>query len=200
MKINPQNKLRKNFFYNNLCIIVCIFCIVCLSTALSYHNSKITNYHLSSLKDGATVGPINITNKSTICRIQVISYANNYSTYISGEVLDNEYDTLYEFGKELWHESGYDSEGYWSEGVSSLTANLTFSEKGTYYIRFYDEQKSMFAIHIIIDLQKGSYIPHFQVGTLSLIFILLIWYFINRRWANEKLALAYEALKEAADD
>ena len=111
MKINPQQKLRNTFFYNNLCIIVCLFCIICFITSISYQTSSLKKFNFPSLKEGAKIGPIKVQNKSAIYKIIVHFKGNNSSTYISGEVLDKDKDTLYEFGKDLWHESGYDSEG-----------------------------------------------------------------------------------------
>ena len=66
-------------------------------------------------------------------------HGSNKSVYLSGEVQDADRDTLYEFGKEMWHEDGYDSEGYWSESDRDMKASLSFTELGTYYVQFNSE-------------------------------------------------------------
>ena len=200
MKINPQQKLRNTFFYNNLCIIVCLFCIICFITSISYQTSSLKKFNFPSLKEGAKIGPIKVQNKSEIYKIIVSFKGNNSSTYISGEVLDKDKDTLYEFGKDLWHESGYDSEGYWSESDRKMTAYLTFGEKGVYYIQFRTDENSIRDINITIEHQRGSYIAHFKVGTLFLLIIMIVGYFINTEWINTKVKIIYEKILEYADD
>ena len=114
--------------------------------------------------------------------------------------MDKDKDTLYEFGKDLWHESGYDSEGYWSESDRKMTAYLTFGEKGVYYIQFRTDENSIRDINITIEHQRGSYIAHFKVGTLFLLIIMIVGYFINTEWINTKVKIIYEKILEYADD
>ncbi len=196
MRINPQKKLRDNFFYNNLCIIICIFCIVSFVTSISYKNSSITTYNYNSLQEGTIIGPINVKNKNAIYKITIKFLAENAAVYFSGEVLDKNKDTIYEFGKDLWHESGHDSEGYWSESDRKMTVNLTFSEQGKYYLQFRTEEKLINHITITIELQKGSYIPHFAAGTLFFILIIIWGYILNKTWIKEKTEVLYEIMDE----
>lgn len=196
MIINPKDKLRKNLFYNNICLIICVFCIACFATALFFQISSIKSAKYANLQENSTYGPIKITNTNVIYKITAYFSGMNTSTYISGEVLDENQDTLYEFGKDLWHEEGYDSEGHWSESSREMSANLTFSEKGTYYIRFLTEEGSMNNISIKIELLKGSYIAHLQAGTLFFILMLIIFCTTNRVWLGEKLV----ELKESMED
>ena len=122
MLINPQQRKKNNLFYNNICFIVCIFCILCFSTGLFLQNSTIKEKKYTSTKD-YIVGPIKVPDKNQVFKITAFFNGSNSSTYITGEVLDENEDTLYEFGKDLWHEEGYDSEGHWSEADRKMTAN-----------------------------------------------------------------------------
>ena len=200
MRINPQQKLKNKLFYNNICIIVCLFCIICFLTVLFFQDSKVAEKTYYNLKEESVIGPVVIKNKSQIYKIIAYFKGNNQSTYISGEVLDENKDTLYEFGKDLWHEEGYDSEGYWSEAVRTMAADLTFSKKGTYFIQFRTDENSLDQITITFQLKKGSYIAHLQVGVIFFLVMFIVWYFINRDWIKEKMILLNDKLEEMSDD
>ena len=174
MRIYPQRVLQDRLLINNVCIIVCIFCLLCFFTALSQQNAKTKEYQYGTLpKEGILLGPIEVDKKSQIFKVNAHFSGSNTSTYISGEVLDKDKDTLYEFGKDLWHEEGYDSEGHWSEAERNLSAYLTFSEKGTYYIKMMAEEGAAGNISVSISRQKSSYVAHLEVG--SIFFMLMLF-------------------------
>ena len=199
MLINPQQRKKNNLFYNNICFIVCLFCILCFWTAMSLQGVS-SNSKKYYLQENSIVGPIKVEDKSQIYKVKAHFSGKNSSSYISGEVLDEDKDTLYEFGKDLWHEEGYDSEGHWSESDRDMVANLTFSEKGTYYLKFNTEENSMDNITITISVLKGSYIPHLQAGTSFILLLFFVWMFINRKWVREKLAVLNDKLEEMSDE
>ena len=199
MLINPQQRKKNLLFYNNICFIVCIFCIVCFFTAIHFQNSKVAE-KTYNLQENSIVGPIKVTDKSQVYKVKAHFSGDNSSSYISGEVLDENKDTLYEFGKDLWHESGYDSEGYWSESDRNMTADLAFSEKGTYYLQFNTEENSMKNITITIRLQKGSYVAHLQTGVMSMLLLLFVWIFINKIWVKEQLVILNDKLEEMSEE
>lgn len=200
MRIIPQQKLRDNLLYNNLCLIVCIFSILCFATAIFLHSGNVKTKTFTNLSEDAVFGPIKVDKKSQVYQITAHFMGDNSSSYISGEVLDEDQDTLYEFGKDLWHESGYDSEGYWSESDRKMVADLTFSEKGTYYIKFNTEENSMKFLKITVQLKRGSYVAHLEAGTLFLLFVTLCWCAINKKWVKEKLVILNDKLEELSDD
>ena len=127
-------------------------------------------------------------------------WAQNRSLYFSGEVLDEDKDTLYEFGKELWHEDGYDSEGYWVESDNKMQAYLTFSEEGKYYIQFHTEENAMSSVGLKITVKKGSGIPYFMVGFWLLIIVYCFFILLNKAWVSEMMYKLNDALEEMSDD
>ncbi len=142
MIIDPKKKLRDLYFYNNLLLIICIFCALCFITYFFLENAKAPkSYYTGTLVSGQIFGPIKVYKghpKIIAIDSRYLGADNNYE-YISGEVLDENENTLYEFGKELWRESGYDSDGYWAESDTNMSAKLVFSTPGTYFIRFNKE-------------------------------------------------------------
>lgn len=199
MKINIQEGLKKLLFYNNICLIVCIFCAVCFFTSNflihSYQKQKVYEIQQNGL-----IGPIEVTNKSVIYKINVYFSGRLSSKYISGEVLDENEDTLYEFGKDLWHEEGYDSDGHWSESERRMKVYLTFSEKGKYYLKFYTDKMNMDNITITISRLVASYIPHLGIGMIFFIFLLIIWLKMNKEWIKPKIDIINDKLMDMLEE
>ena len=146
-------------------------------------------------------GPIVVKKgQPKICKIRSLMYGENTNIYFSGEVLDKDKDTLYEFGKDLWHESGYDSEGYWSESDRNMEAKLAFTEPGTYYIQFHTDENMMKNISLEIVVKKGSGIPHLMMGMDLLIILYILFILMNKKWVCENLEKLNDALEEMSDD
>lgn len=201
MKINPKIRLENAKFYNTLCLIMAIFCVACFWTSFKMESDVLASKDYNSLQEGSIYGPIKVKKgESKICTIRASFYGSNYSAYFSGEVLDEDKDTLYEFGKDFWHESGYDSDGYWSESDNRMKADLTFSEEGTYYIQFNTENNSLYNIGIKIEVKKGSGIPHLMMGTIVLILLLIMFYINNTAWIEGLADKANDALEDMCDD
>ena len=199
MIIRPKQKLLNKLFYNNLMLIVVIFSIICFWTSINIQNGTKISRVDQNVREGQIYGPIKIDKKPKIYKVKAHFDGMESSSYISGEVLDEEKDTLYEFGKDLWHETGYD-DGYYDESDRDMVAYLTFSEKGTYYIQFNTEEKAMSNFSITLEQMKGSYVAHLQAGALVLIFVLILFYFLNMKWVNKKCCAINEALEEASED
>lgn len=191
MKIDPQRKLKNRIFYNNLCLLVSVFCIICFITSMFFQNSIKHQKTFYNVKENAIYGPIKISNTKSVYRIIATFTGMDSDTYISGEVLNEDKDTVYEFGKDLWHEQGYDSDGHWSESDRNMTTDLTFSEKGTYYIQFSSDDNAgrtiIPAINLTIETMNGSYVAHLQIGAIFLLIVICIFCFSNTEWVKEKL-------------
>lgn len=202
MLVDPKQKLRNRYFYNNLLLILSVFALLCIFTSIcleEINSPSVKRY--SYLQEGQTFGPIVITkNKPVIYEIKSYFRGDNDSSYISGEVLDEEKDTLYEFGKDAWHESGYDSEGYWSESDNSMTAKLAFTEPGTYYIKLGTENNKLSQFNIVLSRKTGSGIPHLMLGCYSLLLLCIAFVFLNIDWVKEKMVQLNDKLEDMSDD
>ena len=200
MIVNPKAGKETKYFYNNLMLIVSVFCAICFLTYFNVSSTDIAT-KTYNLDEGSTYGPIVVKKGQTkIACIEPRMWADNTSLYFSGEVLDEEKDTLYEFGKELWHESGYDSDGYWSESDRDMKAYLTFNEEGTYYIQFHTEENAMSNLSLKISVKKGSGIPYFIVGFWLLLFVYIFFILINKEWVSEMMDKLNDQLEEMSDD
>ena len=201
MLIDPKQKLKDKYFYNNLLLILSIFSLICIITSMCLEVGSINSKRYSNLKEGQAFGPIVVRkNKPVIYEIKSDFRGKNESSYISGEVLNEDNDTVYEFGKDSWHESGYDSEGYWVESDTDMLSKLTFSEPGTYYIKLSTENNKLSRFKITLSRKSGSGIPHFMLGTYVLLLLTITFVFLNMKWVKEKLIELNDTLEEMSDD
>lgn len=73
---------------------------------------RLNNYS----KDSSFVSPQFKVTKGEIYRVEFKNYVQNNSWMVMGiSILDEEDDLINEREAEFWHESGYDSDGAWSE-------------------------------------------------------------------------------------
>jgi hypothetical protein len=204
MKIVPNQKRLNTLFYNNLLLICALFCILCFLTSLFFQNgASRAEKKFHNLQNDALYGPIVVGERPQVYKIILRFYGNNAETYVTGEVLDKDKDVLYEFGKDLWHASGRDSDGEWQEATRDLTAHLTFSEKGEYYIQFNAEaplhravDNPMQNITLTVKLVQGSYIAHLKAGSFVLLAVILLFCMVNSLWLRIKLAAWNDRLEE----
>ncbi len=193
MKIEKIDFFEQNLFINNICIIISIFCLLFFVTAFKTNGSVEASKKYYNITEGAYYGPIVIKDKPKICTINASAHGlNNTNFYLSGEVLDEDKETLFEFGKEFWHEDGYDSEGYYSEGDYNSSIDLTFDKAGKYYIQFHSDnvmktEQMPHDVTITIKLKRGSALPYLYFGFLGVIIAFMVFFSnaLNREWYNE---------------
>ena len=127
-------------------------------------------------KDVATIGPITVLKSKEVYEITIASgLPENTWSFVEGEVLDAEKEYLFSFGKELWHETGYD-DGAWRESETSYSMKLTFPEPGQYYLNLKSSGTyNPDALQVDISKKRGSSLPHLVFG----LFTLVIGIFLN---------------------
>ncbi|MBT4921570.1 MAG: hypothetical protein HON23_00980 [Rickettsiales bacterium] len=116
-------------------------------------------------------GPIQVNKKNASYKVKIQANLGRQSwSFLEIEVLDSEKEYLYSFGKELWRESGRDSEGAWQENNTSYKMNITFAKTGNYYFRLKsDSNRAMGPVHVLISRVRGSGIPHLIFGIICII-------------------------------
>lgn len=107
-------------------------------------------------------------NETYAIRVAASLPVNTWS-FVEGEVLDEEKEYLFSFGKELWHETGRDSDGPWTESENNYTMKITLPEPGTYYFRFKTQGRyDVAALRVVISKRYGSSLPHIMLGLFAL--------------------------------
>lgn len=128
-------------------------------------------------KNEETIGPITINGYKEVYEITIAtSLPENNWAFIEGKVLDAEKEYLFSFGKELWHETGYDYDGTWRESENNYSMKITFPQPGQYYLSLKTEGSyNLDEVQVTISKKLGSSIPHMVFG----IFTLLVGIILN---------------------
>ncbi|MDQ6976154.1 MAG: hypothetical protein Q9M22_06295 [Mariprofundaceae bacterium] len=140
----------------------------------------------------AISGPIHVVKYNESYTITVTaSMAVKSWSFIEGQVLDQNKNYLFSFGKDLWDEQGRDSDGYWREINNSYAITVTFPTPGNYYIRLETEyNRAPKNISIRVSKQLGSSIPHFWLG----IFLLLAGIVLNE-FQNQTISRTFNKIE-----
>lgn len=200
MKIDPYKDTENVFFINNLCLILSFFSVIYFITAIALMNSG-SPIRTCKFTDGMEI-PIEIKDKAQVYRIQAhySGNINGQNAYITGEVLDSNNETVYEFGQDMWFEDGRDDEGYWSESNRDMSVDLVFKDKGKYKIKLNKEGTTdnsiNNSINIIVKNKVKSYVGFNQAGIGALILALLVFYIFNATWVNSGICNMFEEMSD----
>ncbi|MGM0443337.1 MAG: hypothetical protein ACQEQV_04035 [Fibrobacterota bacterium] len=149
MNKNTNSPLRITYPF-----VLLVFAILCLATALFFTGGDGTatrhtfgTQRLSqniATEDGRQVNKITfrdtlrIKRKNRVFRVKMkystSAMSNGEWAFGGGSVLDSSGTHLFGFGESFWHETGYDSDGRWSESNNTYTSKFTIQEPGTYII------------------------------------------------------------------
>lgn len=170
-KIFEENTIKASK-YKKFAIIFLVFSAVCFFTALYLDwniNSVGSAYITNSV---TTLGPINIADDNTVLFIKVLETDDNNAVFVSGDILDTKQNILFQFSKDLWSESGYESGYSWRESDDKYETRINFSKKGDYYITLETEPELPGQnVNLLIEINKkraSAFIP-FWFGLLSII-------------------------------
>lgn len=118
-------------------------------------------------------GPIIIKKPGTVYDVEVsASLPSNHWSFVEVVVTDSYDDYMYSFGQELWHESGKDSEGHWTEKRTEFESSLTFPQTGEFYLNFVTNSKrnrEPKRLNVTLVKKNGSAMLHFWLAILVLV-------------------------------
>ncbi len=179
---------EKKQAYNRIVNILLGFAALCFLTSLFMNLNRGSTIEENVLSSGGEVGPIQVEKDTSIYKIQVKQNLNSYGTwsFIGGEVLDENKNYLFGFGKELWKEAGYDVDGAWSEERTHYDLKVTFPQKGAYYLRFQTESNdsSQGSIRVTVSPKRGSSLAHLLLGIISIIVAIGLWVHTHITWGD----------------
>jgi hypothetical protein len=157
---------------SQMALVLVVFGVVCLITAGFFSISRGTSIQKDLPLEGGIVGPVEVKTDNTVYLIKVFQYIrkdNDWSA-VTGNVLDQDKNYLFGFGQEFWKESGYDSDGRWTESKTKYDMKVTLP-KGTYYLEFETDRTPGIDTGISVSVSKkmGSSLPFLAAGILALI-------------------------------
>ncbi|MCY4045579.1 MAG: hypothetical protein OXE99_10925 [Cellvibrionales bacterium] len=155
------------------------YCALCLLFAAIMSGDSSVREQRMIQGDSGRFGPIHIYKKNTIKDIKFYKQVTlGRWTSIEVDVLDEKGMHLFSFSDELWHESGYDSDGHWQEAKQDFTIPITFKMPGKYYldINASTNETRDLAIYVSEATQRGSTIPFILLAILSLVAAVICYY------------------------
>lgn len=170
--------------------IFIVFGLLGLLTAwfYSHETDRVLQTAFSPTKQGASaeVGPLNVRKYGEVYSINIKADLPRQSwSHIQGEVLNSNKQYLFAFGEELSRYSGVDSDGSWSEVKNDYDVNVTFPKPGVYYAKLSVEgDRFPSNVQVKISKKRGSALPHFWFGILSLIIGVILNEIRNRTIRN----------------
>ncbi|SMC71010.1 hypothetical protein SAMN05880593_10554 [Rhizobium sp. RU36D] len=126
-------------------------------------------------RDFALIGPFKIHDSGQVVKVQISTniLVNRWS-FVEAELLDNQKEYLFSFGKELWHETGND-DGVWEEADEAYEMKFTVAEPGDYYLKIKTQgDYTPGVITVSVASTVGSSVPHFAFGVITLVIGLVL--------------------------
>jgi hypothetical protein len=119
------------------------------------------------------LGPILIKSDNQSLRV---SFSQSVRTHtwsaVNVDVLDSNKKYLFSFSDEFWAETGYDSDGSWSDSKKSSSTDILIKKQGSYFFKVTSETNSLqnlSPINIRVNQKAGSGIPFFVLGLVFLV-------------------------------
>ena len=180
---------EKRSLYNKISGILLVFAFICLITSLFMNINSGSTIKKSVPPTGGELGPIRVKKDYSVYKIKVTQDLGSYGTwsFVNGDVLDENKNYLFSFGKELWKETGRDSDGTWSAKKTSFSLKVTLPKKGTYYLKFNTESNTSENdwVQVAVSPKQGSSLAHFILGVLGLIIGVGLWVLTNLEDSDE---------------
>ncbi len=139
------------------------------------------------------VGPVSVDKKNTVMNFEVGQLVPlNAWSHVSIHILNANKAYITGFGEGLWHEDGYDAEGYyWEESKEHFDMKMTIPDPGKYYFKVIAERSYLKArdqyqrVQLKVTGNKGSALPLNAAGIISLIAGFILFMYANKESIQE---------------
>ena len=180
-------------------IFLAVGCVVGLSGRGREVFSHRYAFHSQIKKEPAFVTPIFELPEGNV-RVEIETSLANDWAYFSMALINDDTGTAYDFGREISHYYGRDSDGDWTEGSRSGSYTVPAVASGRYYLRVEPEMATDGAVHVVVyDLKVKAGV--LEGEWLLLVFFLLpipaIWrtwramQFESKRWSESDYGQMY---------
>ena len=106
--------------------------------------------------DGLIVGPFPLSERGSVYRINLqTSIPDNSEVWAGVELLDEQQEMINAVDYDFWRESGYDSDGHWSESDTSHDFPFRLESPGLYYARVFLDEASAKSASLRVSIFKG---------------------------------------------
>lgn len=128
---------QKGFPLRLIAAVFLVFALIFLQSSC-YFSGTLDDQEIRGLYPGQRVfGPVVVTEPGQVFTVSVTGTLPDMSWInIEAQLLDRTKALLLSFEGGLYHESGYDSDGNWTESNNETSIDLTIPEAGEYYFAF----------------------------------------------------------------
>lgn len=167
-----------------LALVFVVFAALFLITALVMDISSKTIEQ--TVRANESVGPIVTTRPNTILYISVENRSlSNSWAYVSAELVDRRGRWAGGFGGNQYHETGSDSDGFWSESENVVDMTLVVPDPGEYRLKFKVDGNRMTSnsaadvtrrtqLKVTVDYKLGGGGIFFIIGLIVLIMAVIL--------------------------
>ncbi|WP_028974735.1 hypothetical protein [Spirochaeta cellobiosiphila] len=174
--------MKKQEIYILGCVLTSVIFFV-LSLFINNSGKTIQDVTLSS--EGGLISSFEISRKNQVISVKVsqnLDQAGGQNTVLV-DLLDKNSNVLLSVSKDLYYETGYDSEGAWTDSDTMLNTKFTIPEPGQYGFRINTNHNDLAQqdIEVKVIAYWASTLPFTLAGWLFAILALgsIIW--VNRR-------------------
>jgi len=139
--------------------------------------------------DGARFGPVNLN--SGVHRLVIHASMTQASAWVAGILESEDEIELVGTQRDLWDESGYDSEGAWHEWDLRSQSDFVIKQPGRYYVRLYAEPDTPYGSYgnVGYELRRGVIYPVYLLTyAIGALIVSLIVFCISSPETLKKLA------------
>ncbi|MFN3650475.1 MAG: DUF4178 domain-containing protein [Armatimonadota bacterium] len=92
--------------------------------------------------EGQRFGPFPLRAEGRVHRLEIHGALHEQSAWIGAVLEDEQERELITVDRDMWDESGYDSDGYWHESDVHASTDFVVKQPGSYYLRLYGEAET----------------------------------------------------------
>lgn len=152
--------------------------------------------------DGVRFGPFALNTVDRVYRLEIEGQMREQSNWVGAVLEDEAEQELIPVDRDMWDESGYDSDGGWHESDLGGSTNFVLKKPGNYYIRLYAEpepgHKPDDSVVASFRLREKVWYPNY-LGYYMLCTLLFGLGFVMAG-APSQVKSAWQKMKEASDD
>lgn len=130
--------------------------------------------------EGVRFGPIPLKSVNRVHRLEIHGSMRETSVWVQAILEDDKEQELIATERDMWDESGHDSDGYWHESDLSGSSYFVLKQPGNYYVRLYAEKDTTQPVMANLSFRLKeealypTYLGVFGFSTLVIGFLFLV--------------------------
>jgi hypothetical protein len=164
------------------CLAAALFCLSCWIVSFGGGRPVAggTAQIAATGEEGRRFGPFPLTAKDRVYRLELRGQMRQQSNWVQAVLEDEKEAELFETNRDMWDESGSDSDGPWHESDLNSSTDFVINKPGNYYVRLYMEpepgQASTGDATVNFSIRQGVlYGMYFLLVGLCLLVVGFIW-------------------------